>query len=85
MTPVYDLWFEREYSDREDIELHIDIYATEGDARKAVDTLRNLPGFRDFPDGFNIYPVELGRTGWQEGFVTMLVPEKEYDATDRTA
>lgn len=32
MTVVYDLWFEREYPDLEDTELHIGIYATEADA-----------------------------------------------------
>ena len=32
MTVVYDLWFEREYPDREDTELHIGIYATEAEA-----------------------------------------------------
>lgn len=69
MTVVYDLWFEREYPDREDTELHIGIYATEADAADAIRRLRGQPGFRDFPEGFNIYPVTLGVTGWQEGFM----------------
>jgi homoserine kinase type II len=85
MTVVYDLWFEREYPDREDTELHIGIYATEEDAAEAIGRLRDQPGFRDFPEGFNTYPVTLGVTGWQEGFVTEFVPAKERDATDRPA
>lgn len=85
MVVVYDLWFERKYLDREDTELHIGIYATEADAVKAIGRLRDQPGFRDFPEGFNIYPVTLGVTGWQEGFVTENVPAKELDATDRPA
>jgi hypothetical protein len=85
MTVVYDLWFEREYPDREDTELHIGIYATEADAAEAVDRLRDQPGFRDFHEGFNIHPVTLGVTGWREGFVTEFIPAKEFDATDRPA
>ena len=85
MTVVYDLWFEREYPDREDTELHIGIYATEADAEEAIGRLRDQPGFRDFPEGFNIYPVTLGTTGWQEGFATAFTPAKERDATDRPA
>jgi homoserine kinase type II len=85
MTVVYDLWFEREYPDREDTELHIGIYETEADAADAILRLRDQPGFIELPSGFNIYPVTLGTTGWQEGFVTEYVPAKERDATDRPA
>ncbi|WP_141694123.1 hypothetical protein [Rhizobium lusitanum] len=85
MTVVYDLWFEREYPHREDTELHIGIYATEADASEAIGRLRDQPGFRDFPEGFNIYPITLGATDWQEGFVTVYVPARELDATDRPA
>jgi hypothetical protein len=85
MTVVYDVWFECEYPDREDTELHIGIYATEADAAEAIGRLCDQPGFRDFPEGFNTYPVTLGVTGWQEGFVTEFLPSKELDATDRLA
>ena len=84
MTQVYDLWFEREYPDREDTELHIGIYASEADADQAIATLMSQPGFCDYRQGFNIYPVTLGVTGWQEGFVTEFVPAKERDAADRS-
>jgi homoserine kinase type II len=85
MTLVYDLWFEREYPDREDTELHIGIYETEADAAEAISRLRHQPGFKDFPEGFNVYPVPLGRTGWLEGFVTEFVPAKERNATVMSA
>lgn len=85
MTIVYDLWFEREYPDREDTELHIGIYATEVDAAEAIGRLREQPGFRDFTEGFNIYPVTLGLTGRQEGFVTEFLSAKELDANGRPA
>ncbi len=74
MDTVYDLWFTREYDDREDTELRIGIYASEADAWGTVEQLRNKPGFREYPDGFEVHPVQLGMTGWQEGFVTEFGP-----------
>lgn len=74
MDTVYDLWFIREYEHREDTELHIGVYASEVDAQAAVQSLKDKPGFRDYPDGFNIVPARLGLTGWVEGFVTEIGP-----------
>jgi hypothetical protein len=74
MDTVYDLWFIREYEDREDTELHIGIYASEADASAAVATLRDKAGFCDYPDGFDIIATLLGMTGWQDGFVTRTGP-----------
>ena len=65
---VFNLWFEREYPDREGTELHIGIYSTEAAARAAIARLSDQPGFRDFPAGFNIYPYERDSDGWTEGF-----------------
>lgn len=85
MAQVYDLWFQREYPDRADTELHIGIYETEADAAEAISRLSDQPGFSDFPEGFNIYPVKLGATEWREGFVTEFIPAKGPGATDRPA
>jgi homoserine kinase type II len=74
MTKVYDLWFTREYENREDTKLHIGIYASETDAKAAVEVLKDKPGFREHPSGFEIHEAELGRTGWEEGFVTKFGP-----------
>lgn len=74
-TVVYDLWYEREYEHREDTELHIGIFSSEASARVAIDKLRDQSGFRDDPEGFNIYPMELDRSGWTEGFVSVLESE----------
>ena len=70
MQTVYDLWFEREYPDRRDTELHIGIYPTREDAVAAIETLKGKPGFRDYPQGFQIHEVVLGHTGWPHGFVS---------------
>lgn len=74
METVYDLWFLREYENREDTELHIGIYASEQAAHSAIIRLRDKPGFRDRPDGFEIHPVNLGHTSWESGFVTTFGP-----------
>ena len=74
MTVVYDLWFTREYENREDTELHIGIYRSRADAEAAIATLKDKPGFRDHPEGFEVHEVELGRTGWQYGFITTTGP-----------
>ncbi|WP_421848216.1 hypothetical protein [Novosphingobium sp.] len=78
MTIVYDLWFTREYEDREDTELHIGIYASRADADVAIEALTGKPGFRDYPEGFEAHEVVLGRTGWQYGFITTIgAPPKD--------
>lgn len=75
MTVVYDLWYEREYEHREDIELHIGIFSSEALAKDAIDQLRHQIGFRDYPEGFNIHPVDLDSSSWTEGFVSVLESE----------
>ena len=72
MTVVFDLWFTREYCDREDTELHIGIYASLADAEAAIVALKDKPGFRDYPAGFEVHEVQLGHTGWQFGFTTTI-------------
>lgn len=79
MTIVYDLWFVREYEHREDTELHIGIYATVKAAEAAIAQLRGKSGFLDYPGGFQIQEVTLGRTGWTEGFVAVHYPRKDPD------
>jgi homoserine kinase type II len=72
---VFNLWYERVYPDREDTELHIGIYSSEAEARAAIERLSDKPGFRDHPEGFNIYPYTLNRDGWTHGFVSILESE----------
>jgi len=66
---VYLLWFVQEQQDSEDIELLIGIYASEDDAKEAIERVKGKPGFVDFPAGFEIHPHKIGRDGWTEGFV----------------
>ena len=75
VNEVYLLWHVHEFKDREDNEKLIDdekfigAYRTEEDAVAAIERLRNKPGFRHFPEGFQIVKYELNKDNWTEGFV----------------
>ena len=56
------------------------VYRTHEDAEAAVLRVKDKPGFRDTPDGFEIFEHVLGRDGWTEGYISwaeaMQEPEK---------
>ena len=66
---VYLLWFVKEREDQCDIELLIGIYSSEQDAHLVIERLKNKPGFVNFPEGFQIHRNEVGRTGWEDGYI----------------
>ncbi len=47
----------------------IGIFATKENAEAAVDALKKMPGFADYPLGFSINFHPFDRIGWSEGFV----------------
>lgn len=63
-----------------DEEKFIGIYSTEDKARAAIELLRTQPGFRDYPDCFEVHPQRVDATGWDEGFVRVLGDEEPDDA-----
>ena len=66
---VHLLWFVKEMPEgQEDIELLIGVYSSEGEARAAIDRLKDKRGFADFWQGFQICPYELNHDHWTEGF-----------------
>lgn len=65
---VWLLWFEQEWAEGEDTELLIGVYGTEADAKAAIERVKDKPGFRDYPQGFNVYEHTLGKDSWTEGF-----------------
>lgn len=48
----------------------IGVYSSKEMAEKAIERLKKQPGFRDFPDYFNIDEYVLNQDDWEEGFVT---------------
>jgi len=47
----------------------IGVYSDEGEAKQAIERIKDKPGFQDYPDGFQIDCYELNVDHWQDGFV----------------
>ena len=67
---LFTLEFTREYEHRQDTELYIGIYESREEAEAVIASLRDKPGFSEYPEGFAIHETHVGLTGWKEGFVT---------------
>ena len=51
---------------------HIGIYSTEEKARDAIQSHKDLEGFKDLPlECFEIHEYELDRSSWNDGFTTV--------------
>jgi predicted RNase H-like HicB family nuclease len=67
---VHLLWFVKEMPEgEEDIELLIGVYSSDEEAKAAVQRVKDMPGFKDFNEGFQICPYQLNHDHWAEGFV----------------
>ena len=76
MRTVHVLHHSYEASDTEETKL-IGVYSSREAADRAVERLREQPGFRERPDAFTVDEFELDRDHWAEGFVSVaaiLVP-----------
>ena len=69
MDSVFILWHEREIGGDTDSKF-IGVYRTRDEAEAARCRLKDKPGFREMPQGFEIHEYVLGRDGWSEGFVS---------------
>lgn len=49
----------------------IGVYSSELKASEAITRLRDKPGFKDHPDGFEVCRYLLNKDHWTEGFVTV--------------
>jgi hypothetical protein len=47
----------------------IGVYSSEELAGKALENHKTLPGFVDYPDGFDLAAYELDQDYWIEGFL----------------
>jgi len=66
---IHLLWFAKEMPEnQEDIELLVGVYSSEGEARAAIDRLKDKRGFADFREGFQICPYEVNHDHWTDGF-----------------
>ena len=69
---VYVLWHVYELTDdfgKHDEEKLIGIYSTEEKARNAIQSHKDLEGFKDLPlECFEIHEYEVDRSSWNDGF-----------------
>lgn len=71
MDRVYLLY--HTHGDEDEIEENrklIGIFSTPERAVQTRDSVRDKPGFRDYPDGFEIVDHRLDNVGWVDGFVS---------------
>lgn len=47
----------------------IGVYSSRVKAEAIVEKYKNLPGFRDYLDGFHINEHEIDKDNWTEGFI----------------
>ncbi|MBP2479287.1 hypothetical protein JOF53_008159 [Crossiella equi] len=66
---VYLLWHTSHYGGRD--EKLLGVYATRTEAEDRVTRSRDLPGFREEPNGFHIAEYRVNADQWLEGFLTV--------------
>lgn len=71
MDSVVLLWHVHKVADDEEDEKLIGVYRTEADAHAAIGRLREKPGFKELPEGFQCHTYELNRDSWTDGYVTV--------------
>ena len=65
-----ETWATRqERKDCDDCELLIGVYSSESEAQAAIERVKGQKGFANFPEGFHIYPHELNKDSWTQGFI----------------
>lgn len=74
MQIVYLVWHTNPLNDDQKL---IGIYSTEKNARNAIERVKDKPGFKDSPEGLEVFSHQLDRDGWIEGFVSSLETKKE--------
>ena len=69
MTDVYLLWHIHDTGHGDEETKLIGVYSTKENAQQAISRLK--PGFKDYPNDFQIELCGVDETGWSEGFITV--------------
>jgi hypothetical protein len=71
---VYELWHYKIASDEEPDDdkspKDIGIYSSEDTAKAAIQRLKEMPGFRDWPGGWRIFRAIVDKDSWVDGFIS---------------
>src|SRR5215813_9034145 len=65
------------YDGREDHDKLLGVYSTKDKAEQALISLRNKPGFRDHPEGFEIRFGKADSTAWTNGGFETVYPGED--------
>ncbi len=76
MTDVYVFWHCRQDEQGIDHDKMLGIFSSEEKAKQALAILRDKPGFKDHPDGFEILRDIVDHVHMLEGFVTVYPGEE---------
>jgi hypothetical protein len=68
MEKVFLLWHSYDVGDGETEDKLLGVYSSREAAERRVQTARELPGFIDHPNDFEISENELDRDEWADGF-----------------
>jgi hypothetical protein len=69
MSYVFILWYIVAPDTENEDELLIGVYKTDGDAKAAIERLKDQSGFKDAPQDFQIVSYELNQDHWTQGYV----------------
>lgn len=81
----YALWHMRFDDEDRDYDKSLGIYSTLEKAEQGLARLRDKPGFRDYPDKFDILDGTKDKTSMTEGFITLVGEEEVPGPTDPEA
>ncbi len=85
MTTVFLLRHEYAMPDGEEEIKELGSYSSRENALAAIERYKKLPGFRDYPNSFEVYESQLDMdAGWTDGFIVpdphdSPLPGFEYD------
>ena len=69
MNSCFLLWHTHTVGNDDD-EKFIGVYASLANAEAAIQRVKDQPGFRDHPDGFEICEYPIGKDHWEQGFIS---------------
>lgn len=75
----YALWHRRTDEEGRDHDRLLGIYSTQKKAEEGLALVRDMPGFREYPEGFEINDGTIDKTYMTEGFVTVWGDEEAED------
>jgi hypothetical protein len=74
LMKIYELHhYDPEDDNGVDFDKTIGVYSSEEKAKQAIERLHDKPGFRDCPNGWLIYDIDVDKdSAWEGGFVTFI-------------